>query len=371
MRLALTDASVRALKPTDKQTKVWDTKTRGFGIRINGHTKTWVVMYGAKRTLKTLGRYPDVSLAAARQLALGYLATKPEVVVSPKFEAAAKTFIEEHYADKSPRWKLQVARLMGHFAEFNTLSLADITDRQVSEELAKLDETPSEKLHAFRVIRTFFRWCVKPPRRYLTRSPLEGYEPPGKDRKGTRTLSDSELVKVWNASTDRFGILIKLIILWGTRGGETGRLQRPWLQNDVLTIPGEYTKNGRAHAIPVLPMARGLLESLPDEGIYYFPGVRPGTHLKDGSWGKLKQQLDQRTGINEPWQVRDLRRTFRSNMAKLRVSREVAEKLVNHVSEETNVLDVIYNQYDFLDEKREALAKYEAYIGNLLTTHAA
>src|SRR4051812_45178012 len=105
MRAPLTDASVRSLKPADKQTKVWDTKTRGFGILINGHTKTWIVMYGAKRTLKTLGRYPDVSLAAARQEALVYLATKPEVVVSPRFEPTATAFLAEHYKNKSPRWK--------------------------------------------------------------------------------------------------------------------------------------------------------------------------------------------------------------------------------------------------------------------------
>ncbi len=366
MRLHLTDASVRSLKPTTKQEKHWDTKTRGFGIRVNGHTKTWIVMYGVKRTLKTLGRYPDVTLAAARQQALTYLATKPEVIVSPKFEPTIKLFLDEHYADKAPRWKLQVTRLLGHFTAFNALSVADITDQQVAAELTKLTDTPSEKLHAFRAIRTFFRWCVRPPRRYLTRNPLEGYEPPGKDKKGTRMLSDTELVKVWNASTDRFGILIKLIMLWGTRGGETGRLQRPWLKDDVLTIPGEYTKNGRAHAIPILPLAKSLLESLPDEGIYYFPGKTPGTHLNDGSWGKLKKQLDERTGINEPWQVRDLRRTFRSNMPRLKVPRSICELLVNHASEDRTVLDEIYDKYDYLDEKREALLKHEQFIQQLL-----
>src|SRR5215203_1533906 len=148
MRAPLTDASVRSLKPTDKQTKVWDTKTRGFGIRINGHTKTWMVMYGQKRTLKTLGRYPDVSLATARQQALIYLATKPEVVPSPKFEKTVKAFLAEHYADKALKWKQQVTRLLGHFSDFNALSVANISDQQVAVELAKLDDTPSEKLHA-------------------------------------------------------------------------------------------------------------------------------------------------------------------------------------------------------------------------------
>ena len=33
--------------------------------------------------------------------------------------------------------------------------------------------------------RTMLRWCTCPPRRYITHSPLEGYEPPSQDRKPT------------------------------------------------------------------------------------------------------------------------------------------------------------------------------------------
>ena len=33
MKTHLTDLSVRALRPVAKQTKVWDTGTRGFGVR--------------------------------------------------------------------------------------------------------------------------------------------------------------------------------------------------------------------------------------------------------------------------------------------------------------------------------------------------
>lgn len=43
-------------------------------------------------------------------------------------------------------------------------------------------------------------------------------------------------------------------------------------------------------------------------------------------------------------------------MARLKVSRDVSEVLINHAPP---VLDDIYDRYDRLDEKREALAKYE------------
>jgi hypothetical protein len=34
---------------------------------------------------------------------------------------------------------------------------------------------PSEKSHTLAVARTCLRWCIKPPRRYIARSPLEGF----------------------------------------------------------------------------------------------------------------------------------------------------------------------------------------------------
>src|SRR5205807_1288387 len=61
MRLHLTDIAVRTLKPSDRQYKVWDATFPGFGVRVNGGSKSWIVMHGRERALKVLGRYPDVS----------------------------------------------------------------------------------------------------------------------------------------------------------------------------------------------------------------------------------------------------------------------------------------------------------------------
>jgi integrase len=372
MRAHLTDATVRSLKPTEKQEKVWDTKTPGFGVRINGRTKTWIVMYGPKRTLKTLGRYPAVSLADARKEALVYLGTTPVPTTAPKFGPALETFLAEHYEGKRGRTKHEAKRLLErHFIpSFEKRPLDTISDQDVKARLDPLGNTPSERLHAFRAIRTFFNWSTRPPRRYIKQSPLQGYEPPGQDAKGTRKLSDAELKAVWLACDKQphfFGKMVKLLILWGTRNGETGRLQRKWIEDGVLTIPGTHTKNKRPHAIPLLPMAKELLDSLPMAGVYFFPGKKPGTHFNDGSWGKFKQELDEHTGINEPWQLRDLRRTFRTNMSRLKVPRSLCEQMLNHVTGAgKNDLDEIYDRYEYLDEKREALLKHEQFLTKLL-----
>ena len=375
MKHPFTDVSVRALKvPARGQTTVWD-KGSPIGIRLSqGGSKTFIIMIAPGKR-RVIGRFGVLSLSEARTEARRVLAertlgiAKPKLTKSVTFGTALPAFLEGNYRECKGRTKSEVTRLLtSHFLPaFRTTPLAAISDEEIGRQLDRLADRPSEQLHAFRALRAMLKWCTRPPRRYIPHSPLEGYPPPGEDRKGTRILTDNELVKVWRACDGQFGSMVRLLILWGTRNGETGRLQRAWVEDGVLTIPGRFTKNGRAHAIPLLPMARAILSEQPKRSSYFFHGrLLDDSHFNDGSWGKFKQELEKRSGVCN-WQLRDLRRTFRSNMAKLRVPREIAELLLNHVTgANKNDLDEIYDRYDYLDEKREALTKWEAYLTKLL-----
>lgn len=366
----LSDAGVRALKsPAAGQATYWDTHSP-VGVRVSqGGAKTFIVMIGSGQR-RTIGRYPIITLSDARSEAKRILAEKT-LGVSKKpssmtFDAAKDLFLEENYKDKRFRTKREAKRLLEkHFAKLSNMPLANLTDQDISRELDKLSKTPSEQLHAFRVCRTFLRWCTRPPRRYIPHSPLEGYEAPSKDKKGTRILTDDELKNVWQAAEGQFGNMIRLLILWGVRRGELARSKRTWIEGETLTIPGEFTKNGRDHAIPLLPLAKSILEAQPEINRYLFPGRKKESHFHDGSWGKPKRSLDKKSGVTR-WQIKDLRRTFRSNMPRLGISRDIAELLVNHVSETRNELDEIYDRYDYLDEKRDALRRWEERLHSLL-----
>jgi integrase len=370
--MQLTDLSIRALK-ADAQTDYWDTKMPGFGIRVGKRAKTFMVKKDNRRI--NVGRYPDMSLADAKREGRRIMAetSAPPRPRNVKFAEAVKEFIEQHYADKRPRVRAEAKRLLeNHFGSaFDQKDLTSITDEDIGDQLANLAHVPSEQLHAFRALRTFLRWCIRPPRRYLPHSPLEGYEAPSQDRKGKRILSDDELMKVWEASEGQYGAMVRLLVLWGARNGEVARTRRSWIENGVLTIPGEFTKNHRDHAIPLLPMALAILEAQPNTGDFYFPGHWDfETHFQDGSWGKLKREIAKRSGV-QGWQMRDIRRTFRSNLPKIGVSRDLAERLLNHVSGTRNELDEIYDRYDYLDEKRQALARWEARLAALMPLKVA
>lgn len=363
MRIHFTELAVKQLKPSSAA--YWDMQTPGFGIRVGRTTRTWIIMRGKSRERTAIGHFPDLSLSVARTEAKKLLLTVPEPkakVPVIAFSDAKKQFVEENYRDRAPRSKHEAKRVLEKHFKALPGELATIDDTHIKKCLDKLTHTPSEQLHTFRTIRCFFRWCVRPPRKFIKHSPMEGYEPPGKDRRRSRILSDDELRAVWRVTEQPPHRVVRLLILWGTRNTETASIARSWRQDGVLTIPSTHTKNKRDHGIPILPLAAETLDGFGDEGKHYVLSRWGESHMSSGAWSKIRREIQSASGTSG-WQFRDIRRTFRSNMARLRVPREVCEVLINHAPP---VLDEIYDRYDRLDEKREALEKYEVWLRTLL-----
>jgi hypothetical protein len=68
------------------------------------------------------------------------------------------------------------------------------------------------------------------------------------------------------------------------------------------------------------------------------------------------------------WQLRDLRRTFATNLAALRIAPHIIERLLNHTlgafqfGGEISAVAAIYNRHSYLEEMREAIEKWENYL---------
>jgi hypothetical protein len=60
-------------------------------------------------------------------------------------------------------------------------------------------------------------------------------------------------------------------------------------------------------------------------------------------WSKCKKELDKLAKI-APWTLHDLRRTFRTNLGRLRVRPDIAERLVNHAPARTE-MEETYDLY--------------------------
>jgi integrase len=64
----------------------------------------------------------------------------------------------------------------------------------------------------------------------------------------------------------------------------------------------------------------------------------------------------------EAFTVHDLRRAGRTGLARLKVSRDIAERVLNHAPDK---IEGTYDVFDYLDEKRAALSLWEEYLRQL------
>jgi integrase len=338
----LTDITVRTLcVPPKGQRTHWDDTLPKFGCRVSqGGTKSFVVQHGADRQLITIGRYPIVSLADAREEAKRILA---ELVLdrhrprSIRWDEALELYLAACKEKNRQRTVQGYSRLISRHFAFKRLQLSEITYEDIERKLGMI-KAPAERNHALVAVKVFLGWCQKPPRRYIAHNPCEGMTPT-KRKKRKRILTDVELAAVFKAALegiDTFSHVVSLLILTGQRRTEIASLRKSWCNPDqrLITLPDHITKNHQEHPFPYGALAEGILFRLSNvEGDLYFPPYR--SHVRGtptttyNGWGKDKKEFDDRCGVFK-WTLHDLRRTFATRLAELGVPPHVVERLLNH-----------------------------------------
>ena len=64
--MRLTDLKLKSLKYEGKQRKIFDDSLPNFGVRLYKSGISFIVMLGNERRMRTLGKYPLMSLKLAR-----------------------------------------------------------------------------------------------------------------------------------------------------------------------------------------------------------------------------------------------------------------------------------------------------------------
>ena len=374
--MQFTDLAIKNAKPPQEgNAYLWDTALRGFGLRVSPKgTKTFCVLIGAGRR-QSIGRYPLISLADARTEAKRILAEKTLGKVRPThtaFEDARDAFLKECEGRLRPLSVKLYRRHLSKYYPFGRKGVGDIAPREIVRNLNALNDRPSEKEHAARIGRTFFKWCVG--QHIIERSPMENLARPPVGASRERVLSDEELKAVYKAAyarTTGFHRLICLLIHTGGRRGEVTALRWAYIGPDAITIPGEITKNRRTHTIPLGPKAQALLDSFPRlaGSPYVFPASREHVRGKPSTtmtgYSAAKHAFDKECGVTG-WTLHDLRRTLATGLQRLGVRLEVIEGLLNHVSGTRSGIVGVYQRYDYLPEMREAVGKWEGHLAALL-----
>ena len=341
----------------------WDAAAPGFGVRCSTRSKSFVVMYGEKRRLRTIGRYPDLSLSEARRAAKRFLATAEERsdasgAAALSFGEACDRFLVHCEGRNKPRTVESYRRLLHRHFSFKK-DLQEIERADITQMLSKLSETPGEQQHAYVALRTMLNWCVAAG--FLESSPMPKVRQRTVSR--DRVLTNDELSAIYQRAKETpfpYGPIVELLILTGQRRGEVVGIRRSWIMDGVLTFPAGFTKNKREHRLPLSPMAIQVINGLPEYGDLLFPS-RDDLAKPFNGWGKCKARFDEALPFND-YVLHDLRRTFSSNLARLSVPIHVTEKILNHVSGSIGGVAAVYNRYSYFDEMAEAFEQNDAFL---------
>lgn len=368
MKLRLTDIAIKKLSLPEKgQLTYWDELTPGFGLRCSTKSKSFVVMFGEKRRLKTLGRYPELSLSDARSQARKFFAEYEEGGFVQEhegvpFEDAKSRFLSDCEGRNKPRTVADYRRLLNKHFNFKN-DISEVSRAQVMKVISNLSSTPSEQSHAYVAIRTMMNWCVR--QGLVDHSVV----PPMKQKTAERdrVLSESELRAVLHRAQETpfpFGPIIRLLILTGQRRTEIGQLRRSWISGDEVVFPQGFAKNKREHRFPLSLIAQQVIADLPNTGDLLFPAAtdleKPFT-----TWAWHKKRFDEGLEGVEPYTLHDLRRTFATVHAQIGTPIHVTEKLLNHVSGTISGVAAVYNRHSYVEEMRGAMRQYDEYVAGL------
>jgi integrase len=239
--------------------------------------------------------------------------------------------------------------------------------------------------------RAAFAWAVK--RGAVRVNPFADLPIAKTTAKREHVLSDEELGEIWRAARDApspYGTIVRLLILTGQRRGEVAGMNWSEISDDLSswTMPGERTKNGVAHMVPLSAPARDLVRALLPgaaneakraiaerraSAAFALPGA-VGTPF--AGWSKAKAALDKAivaarakaagAGTKSrplvTWSLHDLRRTVATGLQRLGVRLEVTEAVLNHISGSRGGIAGVYQRHDWANEKRAALDAWAAHV---------
>lgn len=355
--------------------------------------RSWVLrtMVGDKRRDFGLGGYPDVTLAQAREQAREIKAQirqgidplvekkrrRSELIAAQArattFEDVARKYLKKKEVEyKSPK---EARRLTQNLESY------------ILPHIGRMTPADIERAHIVRMLEPI--WTAKHPtakrvreatERILDLAGVEGLRSGDNPArwKGNLELSFprgdavhveqhlnalpyESMPEFWRklrATDSMASKALRFTILTGARSTEAreARWDEIDLASALWTLPGERTKSGRVHRVPLTAESVALLESMPRPSEYVFPGPK-GSPISEASLRKLYKRLGGDITLH------GFRTTFRTwAQEHTEYAEEVAELAISHV--ETSATRAAYARGELLDKRRLLMNDWERFILN-------
>ncbi len=393
----LTAAKVRNLIRAGKPVAVSDGGGLTLTISRTGYA-SWVLRYrtGDRRKEVTIGPETDYPLAEARETAetlRRHVSAGEDVGAAKKRQRArdAAAAHPETFGELAEVWfkRTQAERLKHPDVVWRVfrnwinprlggMALTDIRGFHIVECLEAIKDggAPTVMNDARRYIKSVFAYGVSLGYLAADVSAAITHRQAGvTERSRDRVLNLAEvhkLLRCMEAERNWFGrdneLSVRLLLLLGVRKAEL--LTARWSEFDLTAglweLPKRRSKKGRGTVIPLPTLAVEYLRELKvraSDSAWALPARRRGKRgLGHVGPDTLNAALANLPHGLEDLVVHDLRRTMRTQLSALGVRPEIAERCLNHKLR--GVLGV-YDQHEFLAERREALNKWASVLETL------
>ena len=394
----------------------------GLELRVSGAgakaVRSWSYRYRPPGSTVpqriTIGRWPAVSLADAKKATNKHKGNlgdgrDPKHVERHERQRAGggKPFSDVYVAFLKAPKKNGLPRSMGTVEQYTMAMARDggplelwgpwpvgtITRSDIMDYLDAVDQRGLVARNRTQtMVQAIFSFAVR--RGEIERNPLEGVGKQHAEGVRTRVLNAKELGVVWrdllnpkSANSLLVRLALRLIALTACRVSEVADAEHVEISlsgEPMWVVPGERSKNGKAHRIPLVPQMVRIIGQASDHVVkahgrpvdWVFPASglydRAVTRyaLRDACWAIADRLQMPR------FSPHDLRRSWTQIALRLRVPPHIIDMQLGHksggamsdmmrVPELSDAFKHYGLDFDYADERREALSKVAAFIDDL------
>jgi len=347
-RYKLTTAFCRELKWSGKQTDIYDSELKPFGIRIQKTQKVFFVRkyIGVKQIRVSIDTTSNISADTARKRALEII-SQINAGINPNAEKAkareqGRTLAEvmELFFVSRKRIKERTVETYSRHVNSYLSGWKDVPLKQISKDMIASRHLTIGKKHggatANGVMRTFRALYnfAKNLDETLPENPVKRLSAIRQwfrvDRR-TTLIKSNDMPAFWQSLNNLKNPIIreylKLILFTGLRRREGLRLEWKHVDMDNRTFVIIDPKNHNDHILPMSEPIFQIFQSMAEirENDFVFAGTGKSGHLEEPI--RAIRQIEKEAGIK--FCVHDLRRTF-GTIAENVVSYTVLKRLMNH-----------------------------------------
>ena len=339
-------------------------------------SKTWSqrVKIGGKVTSVGLGSYPVITLAEARARALENARTvaagkDPRTGDAPSVAEAWEQVIRL----RRPSWRdggKSDAQWRASFRDYVEPQLGSklVSEVTTADVLAVLLPHWHERAETMRRVKqrlgAVLGWALAQghrddnPARSEALTAALPKQPAGSHQRALPPEDVPAAVAAIRAGTASpiVKLAVEFVVLTGCRSGEARNATWYEIDGDTWTIPGERTKTGKSHRVPMSSRALELLNEareLGDGAGLIFAAPRTGKPLSDNTLGKALRTAD------IPATIHGMRASLRDWLAAEGVPYELAEAVLAH---QPRGIAKSYRRDDLLEARRPIMKRWAEYV---------